>query len=226
MPPLSSEQIYDELTGSEVKQILLRRVQDLLDQVADFQPHLTLPRVRMALSIHLDIYGRRNTALDIVNDFLLRTKASDEAIEVQQELEAVDQVNADSGAPVPGTPFDGTGAPPDQIRVENELPVHEPVRDRVTRAHAQRPTVIDRRIDPELQGMRGPGGRPYAVAIKLERSGPAVKDSSGSIVGAADYLPGREPFTRDHSEGGAPGERTASIQKDFRETRLGPEDKE
>lgn len=211
--PLSAEQVYDELNGAEVKEILLQRVKDLLDTVPDFQRHLTLPRVRMQLNIHLDIFGRRNPALDLLNDFTISTRGVDESkIELAKELVAEDTLSADTGIPVPGTPFDGAGAPPDEIRELHQIPTMEPVRDRVTGITQQRPVQPPPVETAPVPKPATPQGRPWAAFHTLERGGPVVR-------GYSDYLPGHEPIGKE-----APaGEREIGIQEDFRNLSRLPE---
>ena len=213
---LSSEQIYDELNGEEVKQILLTRLRDLLDTVADFQKHLTLPRVRASFKIRLEIYGRRNPTLDLNNDLTLTLRHPVGDITLSKELEAEDEVNADTGVPVPGTPFDGTGSPPDQVREEHGLHVLEPVKDRAgitqqrpitwelpDQAKATTPAPTPPAPTPAL-----PGGRRYAAFHTLERGGPVVQ-------GFTDYLPGKEPILNTSSADREKPQK--GIQKDFRD---------
>lgn len=205
--PLSSEQVYDELNGAEIKQILLQRFKDLLDSVPDFQKHLTLPRVRMRLSVHLDIFGRRNPSLDILNDFTVSTREPESRIELAKELEAEESLSADTGVPVPGTPFDGEGDPPDQVREENDLPVAVSVRDRVTRATQQ---VIQPAAAPPVENDPSPGrlagGRRWAAFRVLEREGPVIQ-------GYREYVSGHEPVISPNAGRADPEQ---GIQPDFR----------
>lgn len=206
--PLAAESLYDELSGAEVKAILLKRVSDLLDAIPDFQKHLTLPRVRMVLNIHLDIYGRRNPAIDIFNDFTIKTREPEGRMEIARQLEASDTVSADTGAAIVNTPFDGTGEPPDFIREEHGLPLMEPVRDRATMSHAQRPVHVPPPEQPQAPPRpRAPNGMPYAAWQKIERAGPVV-------MGNVEYLPGSEPWTKTPSTERDKPE--VGIQKDFR----------
>lgn len=218
--PLSHSEVYDELSGAEAKAILLERVRTLLDSVPDFQKHLTLPRVRMKLWIHLDIYGRRNPSLDLETVLDLRTNEPEERQVISKELQAEDEVSADTGVAVPGTPFDGNGDPPDQVREENGLPTMEPVRDRATQSYSQRP--IPTRPDPPAVAPNPPvpptpppGGRRYAAFKVLEREGPAV-------MGYSEYKEDSAPFSKQPSA--QMGEREVGLQKDFRDMHR-PEEK-
>lgn len=220
---LSAEQVYDELNGEEVKAILLERVKTLLDGVPDFQRHLTLPRIRMFLNMRLEIYGRRVPLPNLVTDLTLRTSEELDNLEVARDLEAEDQVNADTGAAVPGTPFDGTGDPPDQVREAHGLPVMDIVKTRAGTfqrpaappppppAPPQAPTV--------LQGIpvpSAPGGVPYAATRVLSRGGPVVR-------GFVDYLPDASPVVLNAAGPGRDKKPDVGIKDDFRDTHRTPE---
>lgn len=204
---LSAEQIYDELNGAEVKKILLRRFEEMLDTVPDFHPHLTLPRVHMHTKVHLDIYGRRNPSLDLESDLTLTERHPIADITLAKEMEAEDQLSADTGIAVPGTPFDGEGLPPDQIREEHELTVLEPVTDRAGITQ-QRPMVMAPPVETAAPRPTLPGGRRYAAFHTLERGGPVVQ-------GFVSYLPGSEPILNPSSQDRDKPD--IGIQRDFRE---------
>lgn len=211
---LSAEQVYDELNGEEVKAVLLERVRVMLDSVPDFQRHLTVPRVRMLLNVRLQIYGRRVPLPDLETDLTVTTRQPVEDLELARDLEAEDQVNADTGAPVPGTPFDGTGDPPDQVREENGLPVMDIVKTKV--GTFQRPAPPPAAPPPpaptSVNGVplptSGPGGVPYAANRVLMRGGPVVR-------GFVDYLPEASPVVINQREDKRP---EVPIQNDFRDT--------
>ncbi len=120
--PLSAEQVYNDLNGSDCKEILLVRFADLLNQVREFQPHLTLPRVRMSLSIHLEVFGRTPPSLDITDDLVIRMRdpglIGEELTHTEVELDA--EINSDTTTP--------GGQPPDQIREEHGLPIMTPTK--------------------------------------------------------------------------------------------------
>ncbi|HEX6825886.1 MAG TPA: hypothetical protein VF077_06150 [Nitrospiraceae bacterium] len=104
--PLSAEQVYNDLDGEEVKEILIQRFTDLLSQIPDMQRHITMPRVSMKLTVELDVWGRTPNALQIQDEFTIRMKGE---------------------ASVNSNPLLG-GFPADQIRDQHQLPVMEPVR--------------------------------------------------------------------------------------------------
>jgi hypothetical protein len=117
--PLTSEQIYNELSGEDVKEILMVRFADLLNRQPEFQRHLTLPRVKMSLNIQLEVHGRNPPEFAITDEFTVRMKDEGGAVPLP-DLELSAQINANTDDP--------TGQAPDQIREEHGLPVMEPRR--------------------------------------------------------------------------------------------------
>jgi hypothetical protein len=124
--PLSAEQVYNELSGEEVKEILLIRCADLLNKVAEFQSHLTLPRVKMSIRIGLEVWGRTPPTIEI-ND-TLTVRMSDESIAQSNIDFSGEPVNEELEANISADTADESGQPPDEIRVEHGLPVLEPRR--------------------------------------------------------------------------------------------------
>src|SRR5208282_6475830 len=119
--PRPSSVKYDELSGEEVKHILLERFKTILNGVPYLQRHLTLPRVRMSLNIMLEVYADQPTpeVLPIMDQFDILTDAPPVGTPVKIEIE--DEV---SSAPKGGKPAD-------QVREEHGLPLNIPtsVRD-------------------------------------------------------------------------------------------------
>lgn len=121
--PLSAEQVYNDLNGEEVKEILLIRFADLLNAQPEFKRHITLTRVRMMLTVTLDIAGRTPPTLSLDDDLVVRMRdespvAGADDYEDTRQLEAA--INADT------TTTDGQ--PPDLVREEHGIPVMEPKR--------------------------------------------------------------------------------------------------
>jgi hypothetical protein len=114
---------YDELSGDEIKHILLERFKTILDDVPYLQKHLTLPRVQMNLNITLLVYADQPTpeVLQIQDKFDIQGDMSFDGPPVKVEIE--DQV---SSAPKGGQPAD-------QVREEHGLPVHRAVPQRDSR---------------------------------------------------------------------------------------------
>jgi len=118
--PLSSEQVYNDLNGEEVREILLSRFQDLLLQVPEFVRHITLNRVRMTLNVQLDVFGRTPPTFALRDDLIVRTREipppmedyGEEIIEKNHDLTA--EINSDTSL---------GGQPPDQVREEHGIPV-------------------------------------------------------------------------------------------------------
>jgi hypothetical protein len=117
--PLSAEQVFNELTGEDVKEILMIRFADLLNSVNEFQRHLTLPRVQMSINIHMEVVGRNPPTIDIDDEFVVRMKdQGGVSASVTHELSAEISTNTDFP----------NGQPPDQVREEHGLPIMVPKR--------------------------------------------------------------------------------------------------
>lgn len=147
--PLSREQIYNDLNGAEAKEILITRFAARLNEIALLQRHLTLPRVRMKLSVSFELYADQSASEThtIEDDFTIRTAQSEESISrspltspipraeapiYRHELEFEDLIDASPQ----------TGDPPDKIREESGLPIPTPVRNRVTHQTADMPETV------------------------------------------------------------------------------------
>jgi hypothetical protein len=119
--PLPSRVVYNDLSGDEVRHILEERFSRLLSDVPYLQKHLTLPRVKMTVTVHLDVYAdqpnpERHTiqnSIDVV---------SDDASVFAEPVFSGDATDSVSAAPGPG------GKPPDQIRDEHGLGISVPTR--------------------------------------------------------------------------------------------------
>ena len=120
--PLPSRLVYNDLNGAEVKHVLAERFIALLDKVPYLQKHITLPRVKMSLTIQLDTWADQPTPerqtiqddVDIMDEHDTSTRALSESNSVLLE----DFVNA--------SPRGGTS--PDQIRDEHGLFIPTPTR--------------------------------------------------------------------------------------------------
>lgn len=121
--PLSREAVYNDLNGIEIKEILLDRFSARLAEVPWLQRHLTLPRVRMKLSVAFEIYADQPTpeVHSIDDDFTIRTESdrTPPPIPVEHEFEDVIDASPD-------------GDPPDQIREEAGIDLLTPTRNRQT----------------------------------------------------------------------------------------------
>lgn len=117
--PLSSEQVYNDLNGSDCKEILLTRFADLLNSVQELSHNITLPRVRMSLSINLEVFGRTPSEFTITDSLTIRAQNVQYTPELQitKELEAVINSDVRNG-----------GQAPDQIREEHGVPIMVPTK--------------------------------------------------------------------------------------------------
>ncbi len=126
--PLPSEQIYNDLTGEECREILIRRFADLLSLNPDLRPNLTLSRVRLTLVVHVEVHGRTPPSFDIVDELTISTSRNlhkpvldiPGSDHVDSTRTLASEINSDS--------LDPEGQPPDQIRIEHGLPTVQPTR--------------------------------------------------------------------------------------------------
>jgi hypothetical protein len=102
---LPRTQKFDQLNGQEVKEILIDRLERVLEQSPHLQRHLTLPNVRieMLLQVSLTMYADQQGATPVVME--------DEFV-----------VDASPG------PADSGHKPPDRVRHEAGLPIPVAVR--------------------------------------------------------------------------------------------------
>lgn len=125
--PLPSELVYNSLNGEEVKQILCARFLDILNQIQDFRQLITFPRVRMEMSIRLEVAGRTPPNFRVADDVVVRVNPNYLPLldvtqdEVERELEETVTISADDMT---------DGLPPDQLREEHSLPIPTPQRGR------------------------------------------------------------------------------------------------
>ena len=233
--PLPREAVYNELNGEEVRQILRRRVDDLLSTVPYLQRHLTLPRVRMTVTIDLVVRadqqgGERHR---IADDFTVRTEdtsAADEPSDVR--LSGHDAVDA---APGPA------GRPPGQIRDEFGLPDAVPTRGPVAThdemvhgndipmppdaAYGRLPTEQEkltayREKEERMRALAEPPAPPVTLpGVMVERGRRqthVTMDRGGPAMGGNDPVPVEAPTLR--NAGAAPDPEAREEFKDFRGT--------
>lgn len=144
--PLPSEQIYNDLNGEECKEILVRRFLDLLTQSPYFMRHLTLPRVKMSLIVHLELWGCTPPELDITDEVVIRTR------DLQAEPELADEATLE-------TEIDAFSNPPDKLREEHGIPIPTPTRNAL--GYTEDKPIL-------REGVK------YAAFVEQDRGGPAV----------------------------------------------------
>lgn len=167
--PLSAEQIYNDLNGQEVKEILVQRLAQILDQIPYLQRHLTLPRVRMTMHIQLEVDGvpEHHRTRDINDQFTV--KLANPPLEYDT-VDYVGQAEVDTYA-----------NPPDQIRDEFQLPIMTPKRDKMVGVHQDQPIITPiapTPHPPDAVVVTGPpvvteGGR-REIRVVQDRGGPVV----------------------------------------------------
>ncbi len=109
--------VYNDLDGESVREILLIRCADLLNQVKEFNRHTTLPRVKMKIAISLEIHGCIPPSREIGDELVVRMREQDSLGEV---------IATTLSAEIDSDPSSPSGLHPDQIREEHGLPVMEP----------------------------------------------------------------------------------------------------
>lgn len=125
--PLPSELVYNSLNGEEVKQILCARFLDVLNQIQDFRSLITFPRVRMEMTIRLEVAGRTPPNFRVADDVVVRVNPNYlppldvTQDEVEVEVEETVTIDGDDMA---------DGLPPDQLREDHSLPIPTPQRGR------------------------------------------------------------------------------------------------
>ena len=188
-PPLSAEVVYNHLTGEEVKQILCGRFLDILERIPELsQSHITLPRVRMELSVRLEIQGRTPPKVSTTDDLVVRMRDMPPATEIS----AVKQ--RDEEVVVSANDVDG-GDPPDKIRDEHSLPVNVPTRTPfgiqdvpTVRPGATYPPVTLEGRTITIKMDKGPARKRFE-----EEHAPLpheIKNSGATIVGGESYARG------------------------------------
>ena len=148
--PMPNELVYNDLTGEDCKQILCQRFADLLSRVPGLTHNMTLPRVKMTLSVRLEMFGCAVPERTITDAMLIRS--SDPAPELSPPTGYTVETVVDSSP---------TGQPPDEIREEHGLPVPTPKRDAATGV------IQDAMIKPVTRE-----GRTWAAFVEQDRGGP------------------------------------------------------
>lgn len=116
---LSTEAVYNELSGEDTFQILMTRFQDLLKSVPEFHRNITLSRVKIDIDIRLEVAGRTPPVFNVVDSFTVRS--SQPGLNTfDDEITLRTAINAD-------TDYE-EGQPADQIREEHGIAVMKPFR--------------------------------------------------------------------------------------------------
>ena len=171
--PLPSMLTYNELDGSEVAQIIQNRFEQFLASVPHFQPHITLPRVRITVNVKLEVWADQPApeSIPLSDKF-------DVVVERAPEIEIIEGEAVDSSAPIAG------GQPADRIRELHGLPVTQP-------AHGPRNIGGQMQIsDQVLEGAEIDASLP---GLKISRTGSGVIDgmatSSNATIAKIDAGP-------------------------------------
>lgn len=176
---LPNKLVYNDLSGDEIKHILLERFAALLNGVPYLQPHITLPRLRMTLAVDLDCYAdqeepERQTIKDTVEitseQFKLRT-----VVDASSKGKPPDQVREEHGLGIPTPQRSALGPLEDTVegRVMT-LPNGATVDRTGTNPKASpRSTFVEQDFGPRLnrQNVERPQGRPGAAPPNFEEFG-------------------------------------------------------
>lgn len=172
--PLPAMVTYNELNGEEVKHVLENRFQDILKEIPYFQKHITLPRVKMTLSVRLDVWADQPSPemINIGNSL---------TVLIERDPVLADTITAesiDSTAP-------GNGYPPDEVREMHGLPISQPARG--PRDIGAQVVISDQY--PSLEGREVEG----LPGLKISRTGSGVIDgmptSANATVAKIDQGP-------------------------------------
>jgi hypothetical protein len=120
---MGPSRIYNALSGDEVKQLILKEIEQAFDQVADFRPSVAFPVVRWNFTCALSVYPRdpQDIAIQKVGAHVSTdatpeemTNTTDVILEGQnavgaQGMLAPDQAREEAGLPVPTLRRDRTG---------------------------------------------------------------------------------------------------------------------
>ena len=158
---LPSQLVYNDLDGEEIKHILSQRFEALLEQVSYLRRHITLPRVKMTLQVHLDSWADQpNPERQTIFDSVEIRSESDHMDDLAQPAfltELADQLSAAPG-----------GQPPDKIREDHGLPVPTPMRGTVA--------VEDYHESPEGKRVPMPAGG------LVDRTGRAPERTNATVI--------------------------------------------
>ena len=130
--PLPSHLVYNDLSGDEIKHVLTERFGQLLSQVPYLQKHITLPRVKMTLTISLDAWADQPTP---------ERQSITDAVEI--ESRSLAHQHYDLSTVVNSAPG---GDPPDKVREEHNLPIPTPKRGQIAHEDHLEPPVDGRRM--------------------------------------------------------------------------------
>ena len=91
---LPSSLVYNDLNGEEIKSVLKQRFAQVLDEVPFLRHHLTLPRVSMHLTVHLDQWAdQQSVELDPQKRREVLKKIWDRMLDKMYRVEHTNSVN-------------------------------------------------------------------------------------------------------------------------------------
>lgn len=199
--PLTREQVYNSLNGEEVKRILARRFEARLNEIPWLQRHLTLPRVRMKLSVTFELYADQPTpeSHTIDDDLTLKSDAIPSSVTLPHPLEPQLSETVETEDLIDSSPL--TGDPPDQIRDDHDIPILVPVRNKAARVIEDMPefaqlsdgvTIHRPKVSPGPSPSRGATTVTQDFGPRIARTGesiPQLKNKDRAVNPALPYFP-------------------------------------
>jgi hypothetical protein len=157
--PLPSKLTYNDLSGDEIKHVLVERFKAKLDEVPYLQKHITLPRVRMDLSVILTQFADQD--------------------QTETPLEIFDQVEVLSDT----VDASRRGLKPDQIRESSGLPIPTPIRDQFGVRDEMVPTDNRQVVPPPTTARRVENARmTMANGAVIDRTGDTPQGRESTVV--------------------------------------------
>lgn len=106
-----TQQLYNPLSGPELKELILKKCNTILDNSGKFDAHISWPNCQFYINIqvHLPVTKDR--------DFTLQAKVEEQQLPPDVETETLNLV---------GSTIESGENPPDKIRDDNQMPVSIP----------------------------------------------------------------------------------------------------
>jgi hypothetical protein len=165
--PLPRSLVYNDLNGEEVKHILGERFGQLLNEVPYLQKHITLPRVKMTLTIDLDCWADQatperksiNDQVDVISENNYnpsanagRSYAITASIDASPKGDPPDMIREQYGVGIP-TPVKGLIATEDRVEGRRMKMATGAMVDRTgNNTHAKNATVIEQDFGRASEG--------------------------------------------------------------------------
>lgn len=196
--PLSREQVYNELNGSEAKEILLQRFAAQLNAIPWLQRHITLPRVHMRMSVTFSLYADQPTPElhSVDDDFTIRTDTpvnssggSSSALTSHPHILEPHDYKLEED--IDASP---SGSPPDQIRDEHSIPIPTPIKNRMVKVTEDFLAESQLSEGVTIKRLRGDHPSPSGGATIV------TQDFGSRVNRREEQLPKFKNSARDHNQ--------------------------